>query len=81
MHVVLLRACTQAEAMDLGLGLAQLTPDERRAVRAAFNWRHAVQRFLERADELLELWWGVDFELRQSRVRQIRYCLSNASYQ
>ena len=41
--------------MDLGLGLAQLTPDERRALRAEHNWKHLVERCLQRSRDMVEV--------------------------
>ena len=47
-----------AQAMDLGVGLVQLTPDERRALRAEYNWKHLVERCLQRSLDMVEVFWN-----------------------
>ena len=44
--------------LDLGRGLAQLTPGERRALRAEHNWKHLVERGLQRSRDMLEVFWN-----------------------
>ena len=44
--------------MDLGVGLVQLTPDERRALRTDYNWKHLVERCLQRSLDMVEVFWN-----------------------
>ena len=44
--------------MDLGVGLVQLTPDERRALRADYNWKHLVERCFQRSLDMVEVFWN-----------------------
>ena len=54
--------------MDLGLGLAQLSPDERRALVRRWCRGYLVERLLER-----QPWWQVPFVERQLRVIECRF--------
>ena len=53
-----MRSRTQAQTMDLGVGLAQMTPDERRALISDYNWKHLVERCLQRSLDMVEVFWN-----------------------
>ena len=44
--------------MVLGVGLAQLTFDERRALRVDYHWKHLVERCLQRSLDMVEVFWN-----------------------
>ena len=53
-----MRSRTQAQTMDLGVGLAQMTPGERRALISNYNWKHLVERCLQRSLDMVEVFWN-----------------------